>query len=257
MHTCGSLILKHFCWLAWVWYVGNEALLAFDSKDLSRCSQLFVFDCTKNSWSGRLEIDGFEAHDSDMIIQILSRGCWMNRLLHVCRTRDHIELPEPFLTKRWAGTGLRWYDTGQEHIITHSIFRNCGIRSNDTYVFDQYEKGDELGCVNDGSNSGCKGQSSVWLFNSHSDLNLPEIMQATKNITYQNCGRRFRFGSDEVESVSARQQNWFDADGTASGVGEPVFMGSGLEGATAWWHADDEGKNDLTFALRGNHKDPF
>lgn len=177
-----------------------------------------------------------------MILQALARGFWMNRLLHVCRTGEPVSLPEGFETRKWDGSGFRWYDTGQEHIITNTIFRNCGLRSNSTYIFDQYEKSPDIGCPFDNSNNGCDNDSSVWIFNSHSDMQVPEIMQATKNIKYENCGRRFKFNSNEVESVSAMSQNWIDADGTASGVGEPTLIVSGIEGATGWWHADDEGK---------------
>jgi hypothetical protein len=76
----------------------------------------------------------------------------------------------------------------------------------------------------------------------HSDKFVPEIMQATTNITYENCGRRFRFIQGDLDSASARQQNWIDEDGSASGLGEPTLMGSGIASVTSWWNVDDDGK---------------
>lgn len=176
-----------------------------------------------------------------MILQALARGFWMNRLLHVCRTGEPIALPDGFNTRKWDGSSLRWYDTGQDHIITNSVFRNCGLRANSTFIFNQYEDSFEVGCEMDRSDTGCDSDSSVWVFNSHSDMQVPEIMQATKNIKYENCGRRFKFNSDTTESVSARNQNWLDYDGSASGLGEYTLIVSGIEGVSGWWNADDEG----------------
>ena len=47
------------------------------------------------------------------------------------------------------------------------------------------------GC--DGGASGCSALSSVWVLLTHSDEHVPEMMQATKGVKYEACGRRFRF----------------------------------------------------------------
>lgn len=75
------------------------------------------------------------------------------------------------------------------------------------------------------------------------DEMVPEIMQATKNITYIDCGRRFQVS--RVNSVSARAQNWIDADGTASGTGVPTFMVPAIPEARNWWAADNDGKTQI------------
>jgi hypothetical protein len=64
-------------------------------------------------------------------------------------------------------------------------------------------------------------------------------MQATKNITMDNVGRRFRFSRTDIETVSGRTQNWMDSDGTASGLNEPTFMASGLQSAGRWWRVGE------------------
>lgn len=118
-----------------------------------------------------------------MIIQALARGFWMNNLLHVCRTGEKIALPSTFLTRKWTSTGLRWYDTGQEHIVSNAVFRNCGVRIDDNdVVYNHYSDSPTQGCLADGSNTGCDDDSSVWVFNSHSDMQVPEIMQVRLNV---------------------------------------------------------------------------
>lgn len=67
-------------------------------------------------------------------------------------------------------------------------------------------------------------------------------MQGTRYITFDNCGRRFKFSQNELDSVSARGQNWLDVDGTVSGLGEATLIGSGLDSAKNWWGVDDEGR---------------
>ena len=67
-------------------------------------------------------------------------------------------------------------------------------------------------------------------------------MQATSGITYQDCGRRFKLSdyadNNAISSVSGRNQNWNDVDGTASGLNEPTIIGSGLTDAGHWWNVD-------------------
>jgi hypothetical protein len=70
------------------------------------------------------------------------------------------------LTKQWDASFFRWYDTGQAHILSNSIIRNCGVRSLDDVEFDEYNQSPERGCPFDDSNLGCDNDSSVWSFNS-------------------------------------------------------------------------------------------
>jgi hypothetical protein len=73
--------------------MNTTCVLLVDDKPHS--SSLLI--CFKqNSWSGRFDIDGFEAHDTGMIIQALANGFWMNRLLQSCRTGEPLALPPGF-----------------------------------------------------------------------------------------------------------------------------------------------------------------
>lgn len=128
--------------------------------------------------------------------------------------------------------------TGQEHIISNSLFRNCGYREG----YDEYDNSATRGC-SDNLDNGCNEKSTVFGFLTHSDQFNPETMQGTKNITFENCGRRFRLanflGDNTRSTVSGRLQNWLDVDGSASGQGVPTIIGSGQPEAGLWWHVED------------------
>jgi len=60
-------------------------------------------------------------------------------------------------------------------------------------------------------------------------------MQATKEISFDDVGRRFLFTTTNHETVSGRTQNWLDVDGSVTGLGEPTLIGSGFDSAGHWW----------------------
>ena len=78
-----------------------------------------------------------------------------------------------------------------------STFRNCGGQS-------ATRTG---GCDNDSIGNGYSAGLSVFKILTHSDQFNPEIMQATKNISFDNCGHRYA-NSKEYPSTSCRTQNW-------------------------------------------------
>ena len=77
-------------------------------------------------------------------------------------------------------------------------------------------------------------------------------MQGTRDIRFENCGRRFRLRdfregrapySDTFKPPSAasgRIQNWLDVDGTVTGTNVPSLIGSGLADAGKWWAVEDD-----------------
>lgn len=160
---------------------------------------------------------------------------------------------------------MYWQTEGFKYIISNSIFRNCGVRDE---KYDQYNDSPTRGCPADGSNTGCKAGSAVFYWTSVSlneffwviclmvechltvfalvflqfkDNLLPEIVEITTNITYDNCGRRFMSTYEEYETNMAMRESWIDADGSASGLGVPAFIVSGTTRSRAWWRVDDEG----------------
>jgi len=195
-----------------------------------------------NSWTGRMELLGFEAHDNGLAVEALSGGFWMDELLASCRTGEEVVLPPAADLTSIKGDGFFWYDTNQAHIISNSHFRRCGYRSDE---YDQYDSSPDRGCGDDAA-TGCASRSTVWGFLAHSDQFVPEIMQGTRNISYEKCGRRFylRNYRGDFTTVSGRTQNWIDADGTASGLNVPTIIGSGYSEAGLWWAAGDETVHD-------------
>jgi len=196
-----------------------------------------------NSWSGRMEVVGFEAHDVSLGLEALASGFWISDMLVVCRTGENWSMPSNAHASNIPGNGFIWYDTGQDHIITDAIFRNCGQRDG----YSEYDQSTTRGCGNS-SDNGCKSESAVFGFLTHSDQFTPELMQATRNISFEDCGRRFRlidFRTDNaVSTVSGRNQNWLDLDGSVSGLEEPTIIGSGLAAAGLWWKVDAEVVHD-------------
>mmetsp|Transcript_11766 Transcript_11766/g.14644 ORF Transcript_11766/g.14644 Transcript_11766/m.14644 type:complete len:1149 (-) Transcript_11766:779-4225(-) len=197
-----------------------------------------------NSWSGRMEVIGYESHDNGLSLEALESGFWIDNMLSVCRTGESWIMPPNSVANAVKGNGFFWYDTGQEHIITNSKFRNCGYRSSE---FDQYDTSPDRGCGDD-ADTGCNQKSSVFGFLTHSDQFNPESMQATKNIVFESCGRRYKLhdfnGDNAPSTVSGRLQNWLDTDGSATGQGIPTIIGSGQSEAGLWWDVDDEVVHD-------------
>lgn len=185
----------------------------------------------------------FEAHDVSLGLEALEPGFGIQNLLVDCRSGEQWVMPPGVNPSAARADGFRWYDTGQEHVITSATFRHCGYKDNSNV----YENSDDRGCDSNSFN-GCWDGSSVFGMLTHSDQFNPEIMQATKGITYEECGRRFKLidfaDNNAVSSVSGRIQNWMDVDGTASGLGEPALIGSGLGDAGHWWRVEDDVVDD-------------
>jgi len=213
-----------------------------DWVKISNMKAFLVAGVGFSSWNGRMELRGYECHDCGLALQSLSHGFWANDMLAVCRTNVPLLLPEDAKASQLRADGFRWYDTGQEHIITEATFRQCGYRSDE---FDQYNQEPNRGC-GDENDIGCRSDSSVWSFVTHSDRNVPEMMQGTRAINFENCGRRFyqrdfrQDKSPHPSSVSAREQNWYDIDGSITGFGERSVIASGLADAGLWWKIDNE-----------------
>lgn len=64
----------------------EECPLAEESFIRVSNSKVFLISGTGfNSWSGTMEISGYEAHDVGLSIESLSHGFWIDNLLVVCR----------------------------------------------------------------------------------------------------------------------------------------------------------------------------
>jgi len=133
-------------------------------------------------------------------------------------------------------------DTSMEHIITNSTFRHCGYRSS---LYNQYDQSPSRGCDDTNAFTGCNADSTTFGFLSHSDEFNPEVMQGTRKIVFQRCGRRFKFTVTNPTTVSGRLQNWVDFDGSVSGLYEATLIGSGLNDAGFWWKVEPSGECEM------------
>jgi G8 domain len=171
---------------------------------LSNSKAFLIPSVGLNSWSGRMEILGYESHDSALSIEALEPGFWVDDMLVNCRSGESLVLP-PGATAIYIGAyGFGWYDTGQEHIITRSTFRNCGTLTNGG------------GCDPTSPTVGCHTKSSVFRFLTHSSQFNPEIMQVRYSIphtvyrticflthySYSNSGNKSYFDRIMWSSIS-------------------------------------------------------
>eukprot|EP00934_Nitzschia_sp_Nitz4_P002884 Nitzschia sp. Nitz4//scaffold35_size145790//102540//106801//NITZ4_003043-RA/size145790-augustus-gene-0.122-mRNA-1//1//CDS//3329549163//2874//frame0 len=187
------------------------------------------------SWTGRLEVVNYESHDIGLSLEGLEWGFWIDKMYVTCRTGETMALPVQ-RADYVRGNGLVWYDTAQDHVMTDSVFKNCGYRSDQ---YNQYDTSETRGCGTSPYN-GCSAISSTFGLLSHSDEFNPEVMQGTRNITFVEAGRRFKFSNYDFQTVSGRLQNWIDIDGSVSGLGEYTFIVSGWESTGNWWYVEDD-----------------
>ena len=115
-----------------------------------------------------MEVLGYECHDCGLSLEALEAGFWIDNMLASCRSGEPISFPAGASANMMAADGFGWYDTGQEHIITRSTFRNCGALTGGT------------GCDSNPL-TGCTTASSVFFFLTHSSQYNPEIMQVSVN----------------------------------------------------------------------------
>lgn len=83
--------------------------------------------------------------------------------------------------------GFQWYDVAQQHIMTNSTFRNCNAN---------------WPRCSPGSGNVCNNVA-VFTLLTHSDQFVPEIMQVTSGIQYENVGNLWRFSTSLVCAVFA------------------------------------------------------
>ncbi|KAI9034510.1 G8 domain-containing protein [Hyaloraphidium curvatum] len=197
--------------------------------------KVFLANRGMQNWGDRSDIIRMELHDINLAANVFG-SVSATGVLHTCRTANK---PTWF-----AGEfhGWQWYDTGQRHIITDITFRNCRSDWNGPCVYaSQYNS--------------CS-DNSIWTILTHSDQFVPEVMQATRNITYDNVlvPRLVKFSTELTDAmgntVSGLLASWFDADGSVyapylpSLRGTPVMLGSNW--ASEWWKYRDDCVNVST-----------
>ena len=239
-HPYGTDEQDHTC------VVANKAFTRFDDTKVFLSRGVGM-----SHWGVRVEVVGFEAHDVGLSLAILAEKGHLSNALVQCRTGTPLDCVADGCSgdigDRFEGGGFRWYDTGQAHILTNVTFRRCGVNTTTDAAGGGATFGGGAGC-GDGA-VGCDELSAVWSLLCHSDEFVPEFMQATAAISYEDCGRVFRC-KDHVKdggnalangmnsTQSERAGSWYDADGTAAGLPEAVIIGSSTADAGDWWKLD-------------------
>jgi hypothetical protein len=216
------------------WDLIDQLWLRFEDN------KVFLANRGMQHWGERSEIIRFELHDVGLSMNVFGK-VWIDAMLMECRSRNH--RPTWFagcptttdgvapnwgvcnyrdFSFFWGFGGFQWYDVGQQHILTNTTFRNC----QNTWS----------GCVY-GSSAGLCDDVAVFTSLTHSDQYVPEIMQVTNGITYQNVSALWRYSTKtsapEGLTVSGRLQGWYDPDGSASRVNSRAMIGSTR--ANEWW----------------------
>lgn len=215
--------------------------------------KVFLSNRGMQHWGDRSDLIRIEFSDINLAANVFGDVSGRN-ILHTCRTSNkptwfagcaNAGSPSPDIgwgvchQRDWAFfsgfLGWQWYDVGQRHIITDSTFRNCRADWNGPCVY------------NEEYNS-CSG-NSIWQMLTHSDQYVPEVMQATRNIKYENVNvpRLVKFTTALTDplgnTIAGRLANWFDADGSVYAdyipalKGKPVQLGSTW--ANQWWRLNE------------------
>ncbi|KAI9015919.1 G8 domain-containing protein [Hyaloraphidium curvatum] len=217
-------------------------------------TKVFLSNRGMQHWGDRSDIVRFELADINLAANVFGQVS-ASGVLHTCRTGNK---PAWFAgcsragAPRWdvgwgvchdrdwayfqSFSGWTWYDVGQRHIITDITFRNC--------------RSDWDGpCVYNWPESRCAG-NSIWQILTHSDEWVPEVMQATRNVTYDNVlvPRLVKFTTSLTDpggtTVSGRLASWLDADGSVYGPYLPSLRGNrimlGSTWAREWWRMNSD-----------------
>eukprot|EP01087_Luapelamoeba_hula_P000813 TRINITY_DN105_c0_g1_i5.p1 TRINITY_DN105_c0_g1~~TRINITY_DN105_c0_g1_i5.p1 ORF type:complete len:1108 (+),score=125.47 TRINITY_DN105_c0_g1_i5:207-3530(+) len=208
-------------------------------------NKAFLANRGLQAWGNRAELVRLEIHDTALSMNVFGQ-VWITGMLMDCRS-DNVPTwfagcptaPAVSQSPPWGNCNIRdfyffsnlggfqWYDTGQDHILQDSTFRNC--------------RNDWPHCIF-GSAPGVCGHAAVFTSLSHSDQFVPQLMQVTSGVKFENCNNKWQFSTQltnpEGNTVSGRLQNWLDADGSVSGNGKRSMIGSAW--ASDWWTMNDD-----------------
>ena len=189
---------------------------------LSNFTNIKVWMCNVGilHWGSSIRFSKIETHDSLRAVTVFGT-VGLKECLFNCRSNNTLTLTgnsydQMLYTYPYAE--FQWYDVGQTHIVANTTFRNC-LTGKYSY-----------------------STASTWQFLTHSDQFVPDAMQATIGIIYENTDydKRISRNVDNMltrNTTSGRLQNWDDLDGSASGTGVPTIMGSST--ANDWYKMDN------------------
>lgn len=135
-------------------------------------TKVFLASSGLQSWGNREEIIRFEVHDVGLSTNVFGK-VWIDQMLVNCRSQHvptYLSGCNITGTNYWSCNardlnwwrsynGFQFYDTGQSHLVTNTIFTNCLAKTPT--------------CA-DYPNSGCTGtppaiSGKMWIYLTHSD----------------------------------------------------------------------------------------
>jgi hypothetical protein len=165
-------------------------------------------------WGDRIEIVGFESHDTGRSVQVFGEA-WFSQALVNAESGSLIKYPG-------KPTGFQFYDTYVKSIVTQVTFR--GFTANDPpydmettdYPFAHEDR-------------------RVFSALIHSDYFKPQGISAVANIQFDNCDESQIVEHKRITTGASRYFNFVDWSGSIGNAGIPQIIGSGI----GWWHYDE------------------
>uniref|UniRef100_A0A6B2KYW6 CEMIP beta-helix domain-containing protein n=1 Tax=Arcella intermedia TaxID=1963864 RepID=A0A6B2KYW6_9EUKA len=233
-YTHGREVSRDTC----LYYTSGSCPKGWQTSLVLRDTKVFLANRGIQDWGDREDIIRFEGHDLGLSANVFG-SVWIDQMLLNCRSNNTVTMwngcnwhnswtPWGYCNIRDyaffnGAVGFQFYDTGMRHIISNSIFRNCAVS--------QFKQCNE-----------CFFASFELL--THSDQFLPDHMQSTTNITFQNCDMEhlwhFTVDAPTWDSISGRLQNWLDVDGSAYHNGRSGRTLLGSNRSNEWYQVNDE-----------------
>lgn len=182
------------------WHCSNSLFEQFDSGVLT--------DYNFGGWLSKIKVFG-EASFNDVLVVCRTN----NTQFSPCVTPPYY--PTDGCQNSWdnrffgnAVIGFSWYDVGQAHLISNITFRDCapavmaeiasggasGVGGSGALTTGSGAAGGG-GCTQWSASNGCIPSSAIWEFITHSDEFVPEAMQTTQGVAYEQVDplHLFRF----------------------------------------------------------------
>ncbi|GAM19811.1 hypothetical protein SAMD00019534_029860, partial [Acytostelium subglobosum LB1] len=161
-------------------------------------------------WGNQVEVEVYESHDNEKSGTVFG-AAWMNNAIINGFSNNPVDLRFEEYYESIKRQGFQFYDTVTQTIITNINFRNF---------------------QHDPTAPHPEADNSVIVSMTHSDLNKPQQISATRNITFTNVQHSQIIGHYIRETGASRYFNYIDWDGSSVGETTPQIIGSSLN----WWY---------------------
>ncbi|MDQ3230845.1 MAG: hypothetical protein M3Q07_03410, partial [Pseudobdellovibrionaceae bacterium] len=174
-----------------------------NGNDIFTNTKTFLCEAGLAHWGGFAEVHNFEAHDSAKLA-VLFGDSFLHNAVFNGETPNKAGQVKPLSQYT---RGFQFYDTASRTILKNVTFKNIK-KSPNTSAF--------------------RSRNTCAFYNmTHSDEFSPEFMTVVSGIQYINVDESQKIRHDTQNTLAARNFNFLDADGSATGTGRPTIVGSG------------------------------